>query len=90
MKRPARKACPLLFFFPLMNPKKLSALLAIAAHPVISVATDVTQQLDSLFESRYPNQTDPGAAVVIARGDSIIYERYFGIADIQSQTPEQP
>ena len=87
MKRPARKACPLLFFFPLMNPKKLSALLAIAAHPVISVATDVTQQLDSLFESRYPNQTDPGAAVVIARGDSIIYERYFGIADIQSHHP---
>lgn len=47
-------------------------------------AADVTQALDSLFEQRYDDENAPGGAVVIARGDSIIYERYFGVADMQS------
>ncbi|MCC8118775.1 MAG: beta-lactamase family protein [Bacteroidales bacterium] len=44
-------------------------------------------QLDSLFEARYPDANEPGAAVLIAKGDSIIYERYFGIADMDTHEP---
>lgn len=73
-----------------MNTKKISVILTIAGCPILSAASDVTLQLDSLFENRYPNQTDPGAAVVIAKGDSIIYERYFGIADMPSSQPVGP
>ncbi len=51
------------------------------------MASDLTQKLDSLFEQRYPDANEPGAAVVIARGDSILYERYFGIADMSSGEP---
>ncbi len=50
-------------------------------------ASDMTQRLDSLFETRYPQADEPGGAVLIARGDSIIYERYFGIADMQTKQP---
>lgn len=41
--------------------------------------------LDSLFEVRYPNAKEPGASVVIAAGDSVIYERQFGMADIKQK-----
>lgn len=42
--------------------------------------------LDSLFEARYGDegQSAPGCAVLIAEGDSVIYERYFGVADMPS------
>lgn len=56
-------------------------------YPLLSAASDATQRLDSLFESRYPFPSEPGAAVLIAKGDSIIYERYFGIADMSSKEP---
>lgn len=62
-------------------------ILAIAAYPLFSTASEMTQQLDALFESRYPDPTEPGAAVMIAKGDSIIYERYFGIADMSTKDP---
>lgn len=43
----------------------------------------ITAALDSLFERRYPEgDKAPGAAVLIAKGDSVIYERYFGLADM--------
>lgn len=66
---------------------RISTILTIAACPIIARASEATQQLDSLFESRYSCCTEPGAAVLIAQGDSIIYERYFGIADMQSLRP---
>lgn len=45
---------------------------------------NVTAALDSLFEARYDDAGAPGAAVLIADGDSVIYERYFGMADMHS------
>lgn len=46
--------------------------------------------LDSLLQARYADQLAPGGAVLIAQGDSILFERYFGLADIQQHTPIGP
>lgn len=90
MKRVARKACPLLFISFLMIPMRIPTLLTIAGIPIIAAASELTAQLDSLFESRYPDPSEPGASIVIAKGDSIIYERYFGIAEMPSRQPVTP
>lgn len=42
----------------------------------------LSDKLDTYFAERYPRPDEPGGAVIIARGDSIIYERYFGVADM--------
>lgn len=44
------------------------------------------KQVDSLFNSLYP-ENEPGAAVLIMKGDSIIFEQGYGIADMDSLTP---
>ncbi len=52
---------------------------------------EVTERLDSLFETRYPDaDSAPGGAVIIAQGDSIVYERYFGLADMITGSPIDP
>ena len=39
------------------------------------------KRIDAEFKHRY-NLTDaPGAAIIIAKGDSILYEQYAGVAD---------
>lgn len=64
-------------------PCTLSAV--IGCTPASQSASDNTKAaLDSLFESRYDDSSAPGAAILIAKGDSIIYERYFGIADLNT------
>lgn len=50
----------------------------------------ITAALDSLFEQRYraaDGSLNPGAAVLIAKDDSIIYERYFGAATLPDGRP---
>ena len=42
----------------------------------------LSDKLDTYFAERYPLPDEPGGAVIIAQGDSIIYERYFGVADL--------
>ncbi|MDE7426870.1 MAG: beta-lactamase family protein [Muribaculaceae bacterium] len=44
-------------------------------------------ELDSLFESRYPDSSEPGAQILIARNGVPIYERYFGMATLNPDTP---
>lgn len=66
---------------------RIPLILILSLCPMLTMAYDITRCLDSLFERRYPNTNEPGAAVLIARGDSIIYERYFGIADMPSGEP---
>ena len=42
------------------------------------------KRIDAEFKHRY-NLTDaPGAAIIIAKGDSILYEQYAGVADCLS------
>lgn len=56
--------------------------------PQMTKANDVTERLDSLFEARYAEGLDaPGGAVLIALRDEIIYERYFGLADMATREP---
>lgn len=57
----------------------------IAAMPALVQAIDFSP-LDSILEARYPDPTEPGAAVLIAQGDSVLYERYFGTADLADGT----
>lgn len=60
----------------------LAALAAIsmtaAAEPALST------ELDKIFMPRYADDA-PGAAVLIAVGDYIVYERYFGLADLDTR-----
>ncbi|OFY45036.1 MAG: hypothetical protein A2X18_13945 [Bacteroidetes bacterium GWF2_40_14] len=48
--------------------------------------TTALKQVDSLFRSLYP-ENEPGAAVLIMKGDSIIFEQGYGIADMDNLTP---
>jgi len=43
-------------------------------------------QIDSMFTTMYPSN-EPGAEVLILKGDSIIFEKGYGIADMDSLTP---
>ncbi len=45
-----------------------------------------TAKLDSLFTERYSPQPNPGGTVLIMKGDSIIYENSWGIADTELNT----
>ena len=70
-----------------MNPLCLIAAITLGTC-VLHASTDIRQQLDSLFESRYADGPhSPGGAVIIARGDSVLYERYSGMADIEKNIP---
>ena len=54
--------------------------------PVNNPNQTAITQIDSLFSSLYPAD-EPGAAVLILKGDSIIFNKGFGLADIETQTP---
>lgn len=57
----------------------------------VAAQAGVTERLDSLFEARYPDAVmAPGGAVIIAEGDSVVYERYFGLADMKTREPIGP
>lgn len=45
--------------------------------------------LDRELSRRY-DADSPGAAVIIARGDSVLYERYVGVADMTTRRPVGP
>lgn len=49
-----------------------------------------SRELDSILEARYPCPNEPGGAIIVARGDSILYERYFGTADMATRRPVGP
>ncbi|HBZ35524.1 MAG TPA: serine hydrolase domain-containing protein [Bacteroidales bacterium] len=42
-------------------------------------------KIDSLFQSLYPSN-EPGAAVLIMKGDSIVFDKGYGIADLEEMT----
>lgn len=85
---------PTLLFYDAKNVKNMKALKVIlpctisaligCSHNSQSDYDTTTAALDSLFESRYDDPSAPGAGILIAKGDSIIYERYFGIANMNT------
>ncbi len=65
------------------------AVAVLAAIAVIIFArpdNKVAERVDELMSSRYA-ANEPGAAVLIMKGDSIIFEKYYGLADMDSRTP---
>lgn len=47
---------------------------------------ELEQRIDSLMQSRY-GEDEPGAAVLIMKGDDVLFERYYGIADMETGEP---
>lgn len=63
--------------------KNMMLVLAAMCAAFSAAATDVVASVDSIFAQRYNGEDKaPGGAVLIARGDSVIYERYYGTADM--------
>lgn len=63
----------------------LAALLLAAATAAPARAVDFSA-VDSILSSRY-RAGEPGAAVIVARGDSVLLERYMGVSRL---TPAEP
>ncbi|MDR3286712.1 MAG: beta-lactamase family protein [Prevotellaceae bacterium] len=52
--------------------------------------SDFCNKIDSLFSAIYSDNNEPGAAVVVMKGDSIVFEKCYGIADMQTKTTITP
>lgn len=50
-----------------------------------SQATDTLKQIDNIFSSW--NNATPGVSVLVARGEKIIYQKAFGLADMERVVP---
>lgn len=48
------------------------------------------KQIDSLFSSIYSNPNEPGAAVLVMKGNHKIFEKCYGLADMQTKAPITP
>lgn len=52
---------------------------------VSSIPTcEITAPLDSLVDSMFPVDNEPGCVLAVMRGDSIVYEKCKGVADLDS------
>jgi len=62
--------------------------MAIGVTAMIASACVPTQQekLDALFSPLFPSG-EPGAAVLVLKGDEVIFDRGYGIADMEKGTP---
>lgn len=49
-------------------------------------AETVASQVDEIMKTRYLRDT-PGAAIMILKGDSVIMENYYGVADMETMEP---
>ena len=47
---------------------------------------DIANSIDSIMRQRYPVD-EPGAAILIMKGDSIVMEGYYGLADLETKEP---
>ncbi|MDR2064651.1 MAG: beta-lactamase family protein [Prevotellaceae bacterium] len=52
--------------------------------------SDFYSKVDSLFSSVYSDSNEPGAAILVMKGDSVIFEKCYGIADMQTKMPITP
>lgn len=67
--------------------KHLVAILIVTLAAALRGAAADFAAIDSILAARYSHHAAPGAAVLIARGDSILYERYLGLADLSTGAP---
>ncbi|MBQ7773639.1 MAG: beta-lactamase family protein [Bacteroidales bacterium] len=78
-----------------MNFKNMACMLAAAttmgtmiscSSPAPTKDEIAVAKLDSLFTERYSPQPNPGGTVLIMKGDSVLYENSWGIADTELNT----
>ncbi|HEY2726470.1 MAG TPA: serine hydrolase domain-containing protein, partial [Parafilimonas sp.] len=70
--------------------KKFIFLFFVISHFVTNAQSDsLTQKLDALISSTYQS-ISPGCVVLVAKNDSIIYEKAFGVANIELNVPMNP
>ena len=53
----------------------------------IHAASNLTQQLDDIFLPVFNDPGAPGAAICITQHDTVLYERYLGLADLDTREP---
>ena len=46
--------------------------------------------VDALLSEIYNNSDEPGSAVLVMKGDSVIFEKCYGLANLQTKTPVTP
>lgn len=49
-------------------------------------AIDVASQVDAIMQTRYSHDS-PGAGIMILKGDSVVMEKYYGVADMATKEP---
>lgn len=64
----------------------LTAMVSCNNTPTLTKDEIALQKVDSLFTERYAPQPNPGGAVLILKGDSIIFDKGYGIADAELNT----
>ncbi|HVX27865.1 MAG TPA: serine hydrolase [Parafilimonas sp.] len=69
--------------------KKIIFLFFVISHFVTNAQSDLPIQLDSLISSTYKS-ISPGCVVLVAKNDSIIYKKAFGVANIELNVPMKP
>lgn len=71
--------------------KELCIFLWCVSHSLVALSDahdgDIAMRIDSLMASHFPAAGEPGAAILIKCGDSIIIDKGYGVADIVSSQP---
>jgi len=60
-------------------------LLCLVGQRAFAQATDTTAQIDKLFSSW--NNSTPGGSILVARGENILYQKAYGLANLESKVP---
>lgn len=68
-----------------MRQALIVCILCVSFFPAMSQAVDTLRLIDEIF-SHWNNAT-PGGSVLVAKGDKIIYQKAFGLADLEHNTP---
>ncbi|KAF1716693.1 hypothetical protein CSC74_07310 [Pseudoxanthomonas yeongjuensis] len=63
---------------------------ALAATPAPAPKADVARYAEALLEQAYPDAHAPGVAVLVARGDEVLYRGARGAASIELDVPMSP
>ena len=53
-------------------------------------SSELSAKLDSLLTERYPDSSEPGCAVLIAKGNKVLYQGCRGMARLDNPTPITP
>jgi CubicO group peptidase (beta-lactamase class C family) len=72
-----------------MKIKSLPVLMILFLSFAFSSAQTIEQQIDALFSETYPADK-PGATVLIAKDDIVIYRKAFGMANLELNVPMKP